>query len=138
MACTTGIVSLEYDTMSETKLSQIRRRNDPTNPTLRKSERTRQAILDAALKFLWTQPFRDLTVGELMSLAGTSRSAFYQYFQDLHDLMETLLCGLEEDIFGVAAPWLQGEGDPIPLLEETMEGLVRSLLSAGPDSAGSC
>ena len=32
-----------------------------------------------------------------MSLAGTSRSAFYQYFEDLHDLMEVLLRGMEED-----------------------------------------
>ena len=48
--------------MSETKLSQIRRRNDPKNrATLRKSERTRFAILDAALKFLWTHLFRELT-----------------------------------------------------------------------------
>jgi len=113
--------------------SQIRRRNDPRNtPELRKSERTRQAILDAALKFLWTRPFRDLTVGELMSLAGTSRSAFYQYFEDLHDLMEALLRAIEEDIFDVAAPWLEGEGDPIPLLEETMEGLVRVCYQQGP------
>ena len=85
--------------------------NDPRNaPALRKSERTRRAILDAALTFLWTHPFRDLTVGELMSLAGTSRSAFYRYFEDLHDLMEVLLRGVEEDIIEVAGPWLQGEG----------------------------
>ena len=119
--------------MSEREQAQIRRRNDPRNrSTLRKSERTRQAILDAALKFLWTHPFRDLTVGELMSLAGTSRSAFYQYFQDLHDLMEALLEALKEEIFDIAAPWLQGEGDPIPLLEETMEGLVRVCYRQGP------
>ncbi len=84
---------------------------------LRKSERTRQAILDAALKFLWTHRFRDLTVGELMSLAGTSRPAFYQYFEDLHGLMEALLEAIEEDIFDVTTPWLQGEGDPLPELE---------------------
>ncbi len=119
--------------MSETKQAQIRRRNDPEKrSTLRKSERTRQAILDAALKFLWTHPFRELTVAELMSLAGTSRSAFYQYFEDLHDLMEALLEALKEDIFDVAAPWLQGEGDPIPLLEETMAGLVRVCYRQGP------
>jgi len=119
--------------MSDSKQPAIRRRNDPRNPpALRKSERTRQAILDEALKFLWTHPFRELTVAELMSLAGTSRSAFYQYFQDLHDLMESLLRGLEEEIFGVAAPWLQGEGDPISLLEETMEGLVRVCYQQGP------
>ena len=60
-----------------------------------------------------------------MSMRGTSRSAFYQYFNDVHELMEALLRGLEEDIFEVASHWFEGEGDPIPLLEETMEGLVR-------------
>ena len=121
------------DIMSETKQAQIRRRNDPEKrSTLRKSERTRQAILDAALKFLWTQPFRELTVAELMSLAGTSRSAFYQYFEDLHDLMEALLRGMKQDIFDIASPWFQGEDDPIPLLEETMEGLVRVCYRQGP------
>ena len=127
------MMALKYDIMSDTKQSQIRRRNDPRNrPALRKSERTRQAILDAALTFLWTHPFRDLTVGELMSLAGTSRPAFYQYFEDLHGLMEALLHAIEEDIFDVATPWLQGEGDPLPLLEQSLEGLVRVCYQQGP------
>ena len=99
--------------MSDRKQSQIRRRNDPNeNSVLRKSERTRQAILDSALNFLWTHPFRDLTVGELMSLAGTSRSVFYQYFSDVHGLMEALLRSLEEDIFEVASPWLREKAIP--------------------------
>ena len=119
--------------MSASKQSQIRRRNDPSQSSaLRKSERTRQAILDSALDFLWTHPFRELTVGELMSLAGTSRSAFYQYFADLNELMEALLRGIEDDIFAAAKPWLQGEGDPIPLLEETMAGLVGVCYRQGP------
>ena len=45
-----------------------------------KAERTRAAILDAALGFLWLRPFRELTVSELMESTGASRSAFYQYF----------------------------------------------------------
>jgi AcrR family transcriptional regulator len=119
--------------MSDRKQSQIRRRNDPNeNSVLRKSERTRQAILDSALNFLWTHPFRDLTVGELMSLAGTSRSVFYQYFSDVHELMEALLRSLEEDIFEVASPWFEGEGDPVPLLEVTMAALVRVCYRRGP------
>jgi AcrR family transcriptional regulator len=84
------------------------------------------------LTFLWTHPFRDLTVAELMSLAGTSRSAFYQYFEDLHGLMEALLHAMKEDIFDVATPWLQGEGDPLPLLEQSLEGLVRVCYQQGP------
>ena len=121
------------DDMSDTKQSRIRRRNRPGGKVeLRKSERTRQTILDGALKFLWTHPFRELTVGELMSLTGTSRSAFYQYFNDLHELMETLLRGIEDDIFEIAKPWFEGEGDPIPLLEETMAGLVSVCHKQGP------
>ena len=105
--------------MSVRKQAQTRRGNDPSQVSaLRKSERTRQAILDRALKFLWTHPFRDLTVGELMLGSGASRSAFYQYFADLHELMEALLGGIEDEIFTVAAPWLESEGDPIPRLEE--------------------
>lgn len=119
--------------MSETAQAQIRRRNDPRDTgVLRKSERTRQAILDAAEEFLWSHPFRELTVKELTTIAGTSRSAFYQYFSDLHDLMETLLQGMEDDIFGVADTWLSGVGDPIPLLVETMSGLVRVCYRRGP------
>ena len=128
--------------MSETRSSRIRRRNDPSDQSvLRKSEQTRQAILNATLEFLSSQPFRDLTVAQLMSQAGTSRSAFYQYFEDLHELMETLLRGIEDDIFRAASPWLQGDGDPIPLLEESIAGLVKlcyqqgSILRAVVDAA---
>ena len=85
-----------------------------------------------ALKFLWTHPFRELTVGEVMSISGASRSAFYQYFADLHELMETLLQGIEDDIFAVAMAWFEGEGDPVALLEETMAGLVRVCYRQGP------
>ncbi|EMI57893.1 TetR/AcrR family transcriptional regulator [Rhodopirellula sallentina] len=99
---------------------------------LRKSDRTRQSILDGALEFLWTHPFRDLTIKELMLIAGISRSAFYQYFSDVHELMEALLRSLEEDIFVVASRWLEGEGDPVRLLEETMSGLVSVCYKRGP------
>ena len=34
---------------------------------IRKSERTRAAILNAALDFVWSHPFRDMTVGSLMA-----------------------------------------------------------------------
>jgi AcrR family transcriptional regulator len=98
----------------------------------RKSERTQQAILDGALEFLWTHPFRDLTVAELMSLTGASRPAFYQYFTDLHDLMETLLNGMRDDILGIAKPWFAGEGNPVPLLQESLSGLVRVCYKRGP------
>ena len=111
----------------------IRRRNDPRDKsTLRKSEQTRQVILNAALNFLWSQPFRDLSVGELMTLTGTSRSAFYQYFGDLHDLMETLLHDLQGEILTVAEAWFHGDGDAVALLDESLMGLVKVCHQRGP------
>lgn len=109
---------------SGTKISSVNK--------LKKSERTRLAILDSALELLWSRPFRDITISDLMSITGAGRSAFYQYFDDLYGLMETLLLGLEEDIFEVAAPWFTGEGPPVVLLRESLSGLVRVCYEQGP------
>ena len=98
----------------------------------RKSERTRQAILDAALEFLWTHPFRDLTVADLTSRVGASRSVFYQYFADRHDLMDVLLSEMRDDILDAAKPWFEGDGDPASLLRESLSGLVKICYQRGP------
>jgi AcrR family transcriptional regulator len=97
-----------------------------------KSDRTRAAIVDGALEFLWSRPFREMTVRSLMASTGVSRSAFYQYFKDVHDLMETLLHEVEAGILEVAAPWFTGEGDPVEQLREALSGLVRVCYQQGP------
>jgi len=97
-----------------------------------RSDRTRAAILNAALDFVWSHPFRDMTVASLMEAAGASRSAFYQYFKDLHELMETLLEMLQEEIFAGARPWLTGVGDPVALIAESLTGLVSTCHRRGP------
>jgi len=119
--------------MSDLQQNRLKVRTSVSSASnLRKSERTRQAILDGALEFLWSRPFREMTVAELMSIVGASRPAFYQYFSDLHDLIETLLRRLEEDIFGAAAPWFGGEGDATASLNESLAGLVRIGYERGP------
>jgi len=97
-----------------------------------KSDRTRAAIVDAALEFLWSRPFREMTVRSLMASTGVSRSAFYQYFKDVHDLMETLLHEVEVGILEAAAPWFTGEGDRVEQLREALNGLVRVCYEQGP------
>jgi len=99
---------------------------------LGKSERTRAAILNAAFDFIWSHPFRDMTVNSLMAATGVSRSAFYQYFEDRHELMATLLDMLQDEILDVASPWIEGTGDPVALLRETLSGLVRVVYRRGP------
>ncbi len=119
--------------MSATKSEETRRRNDPRDRSaLRKSEKTRQGILDAALAFLWSKPFRDLTISELMANTGASRSVFYQYFADLHDLMENLLNDLEQEILVAATPWLTAETDSAAKLGEALSNLVKVCYQRGP------
>jgi AcrR family transcriptional regulator len=99
---------------------------------LRKSDRTQQSILDAALDYLWTQPYRSLTVNELMSKAGSSRSVFYRYYEDLPAMMEHLHNDFKEKIIAATAAWLTGEGDPIPLLKESLGNMVKVSYQYGP------
>jgi AcrR family transcriptional regulator len=119
--------------MSEIKRSLSRPRGTPQPiPKIGKSERTRAAILDAALEFIWSHPFRDMTVNALMASTGLSRSAFYQYFNDLHDLMDTLLSMLNEEVLAVTGPWFEGTGDPIALLNDSLAGVVDVCYRLGP------
>lgn len=98
----------------------------------RKSDKTQKSILDAALDYLWTKPYRSLTVNELMSMAGSSRSAFYRYYDDLPNMMEHLLNEFKEKIMAATGAWLNGEGDPIPLLVESLENMVEVSYQYGP------
>jgi len=97
-----------------------------------KSDRTRAAILNAALEFIWSRPFREMTVNSLMASTDLSRSAFYQYFEDIHKIMETLLHMLAKEIFVSSNHWLEGVGDPVALMNETFEGLTRTCYRHGP------
>jgi AcrR family transcriptional regulator len=97
-----------------------------------KAECTRAAILNAALDSLWSHPFRDMTVNSLMAPTGVGRSAFYQYFKDLHDLMETLLDTVRVEVLAVTGPWFTGVGDPVVLLSESLDGLVDVCYRQGP------
>jgi AcrR family transcriptional regulator len=97
-----------------------------------KSERTRAAILNAAFDFMWSHPFRDMTVDSVMTSTDVGRSAFYQHFHDLRELMKTLLDMVQGEIFHAAEPWISGVGDPVVLMNDTLAGLVRVCHERGP------
>lgn len=96
------------------------------------AERTRAEILDAAFEFLWSRPFRDMTVNSLMAMTSISRSAFYRYFDDVYRLMHALLERLESEILEGASPWLSDDGDPVALLCESLAAEVRICYQHGP------
>lgn len=97
-----------------------------------KSERTRQAILEAAVDFIWEHSFCDLTVAELMANTGLSRPTFYQYFPDLYAVMECLLDILQREILKVTHPWLAGEVNDRDGLQESLTGMAKVCHQYGP------
>ena len=106
------------DAMSKNKAPSSHFGVRPTStPKIGKAERTRTAIINAALEFLWTHRFRDLTVASLMASTSAGRSAFYRYFGDLHELMAALLEMLRDEIVAATVPWHAGIGDPVALLD---------------------
>jgi len=119
--------------MSETKptLSKLRAEPKPS-AKIAKSDRTRAKILNAALAFIWSRPFHEMTVRSLMDSTDVSRSAFYQYFNDLYELMEALLEMLAGEIVVVVQPWYEGVGDPVVLINETIAGLTQVCYQRGP------
>jgi AcrR family transcriptional regulator len=125
-------VSVICDTVSHPRATKRLVAEPEPIPRIGRSERTRAEILDAAFEYLWSRPFRDMTVNSLMATTSISRSAFYRYFDDIHELMRALLTRLESEILEGASPWLSENGDPVALLYESLAAEVRICYRHGP------
>lgn len=111
------------------------RTSQPKNPKRSRRHQPEEAsrkIKDSATRFLWRRPFRDLTVAELMAGTSLSRPAFYQYFSDLHELIESLLRDVEVVMHQTANPWITEEGEPIAALRKSLGGVVQTCVEHGP------
>jgi AcrR family transcriptional regulator len=65
--------------------------SDPSAPPgIRKSDRTRQAILDAARVAFARKGFSGVTIRDITDLAGAARANFYYYFDDKTELFVEL------------------------------------------------
>lgn len=95
-------------------------------------DEARDIIVQRAIEFLSEHPFRDLTVVKLMGETELSRPAFYQYFDDLQGLAESLLTEIETAMRQTANPWIDGQGEPIAALRVALEGVVASCVAHGP------
>lgn len=125
-------MSVICDTVSHPRATKRLVAEPEPIPRIGRSERTRAEILDAAFEYLWSRPFRDMTVNSLMATTSISRSAFYRYFDDIHELMRALLTRLESEILEGASPWLSENGDPVALLYESLAAEVRICYRHGP------
>lgn len=63
--------------------------------TDQRKERTQQAILNAMVTCLRTQPFNTVTTTHLANEAGISRSSFYTHYKDKYELIDSY----QQDLF---------------------------------------
>jgi TetR/AcrR family transcriptional regulator, ethionamide resistance regulator len=103
----------------------IRRRE---NARVRR-EKARERIVAAAERLLLERPYRDITVDQIMSAAGLSRTVFYRHFNGLPDVLLTLLGRIEAEL---AAPMERSPGDGETWLRDLLAGGVETFARYGP------
>jgi TetR/AcrR family transcriptional regulator, ethionamide resistance regulator len=86
----------------------------------------RTALRDAALELVGDVSFNDLRVDDVARRAGVSRSAFYLYYRDKHDLLMTAAGEVAETLYEQADRWWHGEGDGRMLIRQALAGVVHA------------
>jgi AcrR family transcriptional regulator len=103
---------------------------------------TERAILEATELQLEHRPFVDLTVEDVMSNAGLTRTAFYRYFPDLESVVVRLMGELVDELREASAQWLASEHPAAQLHDSLLQfaAVYRDhgrLMQAFYDAAGS-
>lgn len=102
----------------------------------KRRRRSRQAaeaeIVAAAERLLRERPFRELSVEEVMARTSLSRSSFYVYFRDRHDLLLRVVEQIGDELFAMADRWLSGTGDPDEDVRHALDGIVQVYAAHGP------
>ena len=105
-------------------------------PPLSRRRRSREAargeIVAAAEAFLVTRPFRELSVEEVMADTSMSRSSFYVYFRDRHELLLSIVQEIGGQLFEQVQPWLAGGVEPRAEMTRALRGVVRVYAEHGP------
>ncbi len=87
-------------------------------------EDVRAKLIEAIGELAEESAFRDLTVDAIARHAGLSRSAFYFYFRDKHDLLIAAAAEVADDLYVEADRWWHGQGEPGALVREALTGVA--------------
>ena len=69
-----------------------------------------QAVFDATESLLADTSLQDLTVAQILPVAGLSRANFYHYFASKHDVLVALVARIFDQSYGDDAPWSSTPG----------------------------
>lgn len=90
----------------------------------KRRESVRSALRTAALELARDAPFKDLTVEQIARAAGLTRSAFYFYFEDKHDLLLRATEEVAESLYHEADRLWHGEGAPDQRVRAALDGVL--------------
>jgi TetR/AcrR family transcriptional regulator, ethionamide resistance regulator len=107
-------------------------RKVPARRRRRTPEIAEREIIAAAESFLREQPFRALTVDEIMRRTDLSRPSFYVYFRDRHHLVLRVVEHLGSELYAMSERWLRGTGEGPQQAREALEGIVGVYAAHGP------
>ncbi|HEY3006103.1 MAG TPA: TetR/AcrR family transcriptional regulator [Kribbellaceae bacterium] len=89
----------------------------------RKGDRTSQAILDTAEKLLAERDLSSITIDDLASGAGISRSAFYFHFESREAVLYLLADRVLAELFASAEVWTSRRGaEPADAVRRAIAG----------------
>lgn len=106
----------------------------PAAPKRRRRSREAAAaeIVAAAEALLRARPYRELRVEDVMAATSLSRSSFYVYFRDRHDLLLRVVQQIGDELFAMADRWLSGGGEPGEDIWQALSGVVDVYAAHGP------
>jgi AcrR family transcriptional regulator len=103
--------------MTETSRRAARRAAGP-----RKGERREQAVLDALEQLLEATPFAEITIDDIATQAGISRSSMYFYFASKEDVLSALHQRTYEAMSETMGPLL---ADEVPVADAMRQAIER-------------
>lgn len=95
-------------------------------------EETRRQILDTAQDFLRERSFRELSIEEVMSRTGHTRTVFYRHFEDIPALMLTLIAEVGAELVELGARWAAADRVSPEEARERLAGFVEFHVRNGP------
>lgn len=90
----------------------------------RRRDDVKSSVRTATLELVRDTPFKDLTIDEIARSAGLTRSAFYFYFRDKHELLMAAIEDVVDALYQEADRWWHGDGQGEQLVREALTGVV--------------
>ena len=95
--------------------------------TLKKADRTRRQLLEAALRVIGRKGFAAATVDEIVREAGVSKGGAHYHFKNKESLVENIIAQEIATIEGLLKDVVDREGDPTRALVSMLQAFAEHL-----------